>query len=329
MTQRSPLDPAILHFRNPAYAGYFADPFVFRHGDLYYAVGTGPSEREDRMFPMLRSADFVTWHPIEPALDLTGVPFGTAYWAPEIAYADGRFYLYYSVGQGDKGHQLRVAVADQPDGPYRDTGTPVLDPATCGFAIDANPFQDDDGAWYLLYARDFLDDEDGNRPGTALVIAPLIDMVRVGPEYTVVLRARHDWQRYQAARPMYGATYDWHTLEGPCMVKHDGRYYCLYSGGNWQGSTYGLDYCVSDHILGPYEDTSVDHARVLRTVPKKVIGPGHNSVVLGPDGETLYVAYHAWDVAMTARRLCFDRLIWTPQGPLCLGPSWEPQEVRA
>ncbi|RYG19514.1 glycoside hydrolase, partial [bacterium] len=66
-------------------------------------------------------------------------------------------------------------------------------------------------------------------------------------------------------------------------------------------------------------------ARVLRTVPGRVIGPGHNSVVRGP-GAVDYVVYHAWDTALSARRLCIDRLDWTPEGPRCT-PTWEPQPV--
>jgi GH43 family beta-xylosidase len=228
----------------------------------------------------------------------------------------------------DKGHQLRVATSQRPEGPYRDTGTPVLDPSLAPFAIDAHPFQDDDGQWYLFYARDFLDTEGDARPGTALVVEPLIDMIRITGDYRTVLRAHHDWQRYQADRPMYDGVYDWHTLEGPCVRKHEGRYYCLYSGGNWQNESYGLDFGVADHVLGPYTETSVDHARVLRTVPGKVLGPGHNSVVVGPDGQTEYVAYHAWDLGMTARRMCFDKLTWTPDGPICVGPTWDPQVVE-
>ena len=41
---------------------------------------------------------------------------------------------------------------------------------------------------------------------------------------------------------MYGATYDWHTLEGPAVRRRDGTYYCFYSGGSWltEGYARGL-----------------------------------------------------------------------------------------
>jgi beta-xylosidase len=313
-----------LRYQNPVYAGYFADPFVFRHEGVYYAIGTGPVEDEGFVFPMLRSRDFVTWEPLGAAMRRLSPALGTDYWAPEIACEGGIFYLYYSVGVGDKGHQLRVATSLTPSGPYSDAGA-LLPPGIVPFAIDGSPFQDDDGQWYLYYAVDFMDTE-GGRPGTALVVDRLASMTSLVGEPKTVLRARYDWQRYQADRSMYGGTWDWHTLEGPCLMKRVGKYYCLYSGGNWQNATYGVDYVVAEHPMGPFSDLGCDAPRVLKTVPGQVLGPGHNSVVVGPDGRD-YIVYHAWDAGGTARRMCIDPLEWTPEGPRCLGPTWTPQTI--
>jgi GH43 family beta-xylosidase len=150
-------------------------------------------------------------------------------------------------------------------------------------------------------------------------------MVKLEEPTVTVLRARSDWQRFEAKRPMYGRVWDWHTLEGPCVCKHDGRYYCFYSGGRWENETYGVDYGVSDRALGPYSDQGNESGpRVLRTIPGQVIGPGHNTVVLGPDGETDYIIYHAWDKDMKARQMFVDKLVWRREGPRCEGPTWGP-----
>ena len=301
----------------PAFADYFADPFVFQHDGIYYAVGTGPGS-EGLEIPMLCSHNFVDWHPIGCVLEKLP-ELGDCYWAPEVAYSNGAFYMYFSVGFGDKGHHLRVATSDRPEGPYRDIGRPLLDRCHAEFAIDASPFQDADGQWYLFYSRDFLDSDNGARPGTALVVSRLITMVDLEPEFQVVMRARHDWQRYQSKRSIYNGIYDWHTLEGPFTVRHNNRYYCLYSGGNWQNQTYGVDWVVSNHPMGPYTDTNDGmEPRLLITVPGELIGPGHNSVVVGPDGVTQYLAFHAWDLQMTARRFFLEPLGWNDSGPICL-----------
>ncbi len=311
---------------NPVYAGYFADPFVWKYQEVYYAVGTGALEASGKSvgkkFSVLSSPDLVNWQFASNALVRPDAVLGNTFWAPEVACSGGKFYLYYSVGHDDKNHQLRVAISDSPQGPYHDSGKTLVDPASCPFAIDPNPFQDENGQWYLFYARDFLDTTNGARPGTALVMDRLIAMTQLAGEAKIVLRATHDWQRFQANRLMYGQTWDWHTLEGPCVRKHDGRYYCFYSGGRWETESYGVDYGVAENVFGPYSDGGNESGpRILHTVPGQLIGPGHNSIAIGPDGQTEYMIYHAWDKEMKLRQMYVDRLVWTLDGPRCEGFS--------
>jgi beta-xylosidase len=336
----------MLVYTNPVYSEYFADPFVFRHDGRYYAVGTGPAEAVGQAgisaprdaFPMLSSPDLVHWNFIghalrdpDPVFDL-----GDSFWAPEIAFSEGLFYMYYSVGRGEKGHHLRVAMSAHPEGPYRDRGSLLKHPfSEWRFAIDPHPFRDGDGRWYMFFAADFLDFDPpslsgGKRAGTALVAQPMESMTSLAQgQSRPVLRATCDWQRYQPNREIYGARYDWHTLEGPCVRKLGGKYYCFYSGGCWQGENYGVDYAVSDNVLGPYTGEGGESGpRILKTVPGHVLGPGHNSVVEGPDGDSLFIAYHAWDKNGTARRMHIDRLLRTPKGPRCPGPTWTPQSLQ-
>lgn len=305
----------------PVYSEYFADPFVWEHGGEYFAIGTGEREASgypsEMVFPLLRSKDLLNWRRASRALLRPDPALGMNFWAPEVAFADGKFWLYYSVGFGDKQHQLRVAMSDTPLGPYQDYDHALIDLNSCPFAIDAHPFQDDDGQWYLFYARDFLDSSRDLRPGTALMVARMKSMTELDGAGEVVLRARRDWQRFERDRAMYGLTYDWHTLEGPFVRKREGRYYCLYSAGRWENDTYGVDYGVADNVMGPYSDDGNEGGpRVLRTVHGELIGPGHNSVVRGPDGSD-YIVYHAWDPQMTARRMFIERLNWTGDGPRC------------
>lgn len=326
-----------LRYQNPVHPDYFADPYVWRDGDDYYAIGTGPAEAagtvptagEASVFPLMRSKDLVHWLPAGRALVRPDASLGDTFWAPEIVAAEGRWWMYYSVGHGDRRHQIRVACADEPLGPYVDCAQ-LTDPDVVPFAIDPHPFQDVDGRWYLFQARDFLEpvDDAGTsvRAGTALVVQPLRSMTELaqGEERTVA-RARFDWQRFAADRPMYGQVFDWHTLEGPFVVLHEGRYHCLYSGGCWQTPTYGVDYVVADAVMGPWTDDGTHEGpRILRTVPGQALGPGHCSVTLGPDGRH-WVVYHAWGMDQTARRLCIDPLEFTPEGPRSPGPTFTPQ----
>jgi beta-xylosidase len=326
----------VVPYKNPVYAEYFADPYVWRAADAYFAIGTGRSEAdgidaESGIFPLLTSSDLVHWRYIGRALRAPDRSLGDTFWAPEVVEAEGQWWMYYSVGHEDKQHQLRAARSSKPEGPYVDAAG-LTSIEQCFFAIDPHAYRDEDGQWYLFHARDFLEDVDEHgrraRVGTALVVYPLEGMTKLSSTGRTVARARYDWQRFAANRTMYGRVCDWHTLEGPCVLKHEGRYYCFYSGGCWQTDTYGVDYVAADAVMGPYTDEDpAEQPRVLRTVSDRVIGPGHCSIVLGPDRRTYFIVYHAWDDARTARRMCIDPLEFTPKGPRCRGPSWEERTI--
>ena len=309
-----------LEYRNPLWDGTLADPYMFKAGDTYYACGTGRAP-DGRQFPILRSEDFTTWEFATGALEPLTDPKVDAYWAPEIAEHDGRFYLYYA---GDM--KMRVAVADQPTGPFQDSGK-LLFP-DLPFSIDGHAFRDpQSGQWYLFFAKDFFD----QRPGTALAVVRLADdmITPVGP-VTTVLRAFSDWQIYERNRPLYDKTWDaWHTIEGPAVMVRDGRYYCFYSGGNWQTPGYGVGCAVAEDVLGPYTDPhSRESAGVLKSIPGKLIGPGHNSVILAPDRKTYFNVYHSWNDDRSKRQICMDPLVWTDQGPQTHQPSRGHKKVR-
>lgn len=315
-------------YTNPVYPEYFADPFVLRVGRTYWAYGTAERAANGRQFPVLRSNDLAHWEYVGHALEPLRDPPAFTYWAPEVAQRDGRFFLYYSAStsQSDEHHRLRAAIADRPEGAFIDSGKLIL--PDYGFSIDAHPFCDPkSGKWYLYFAADFTEDEPH---GTGLAVVPLADdMVSAAGKPRIVVRATCDWHVYERDRNYKGRTWNaWHCVEGPFVLFHDERYYCLYSGGAWHTENYGLGFAVADHPLGPWTDEMAAHGpTVLKGIAKRVIGPGHNSVVLGPDDRTLYCVYHAWDVNHIARRMCIDPLIWTREGPKVDGPSTEPRTI--
>lgn len=327
----SSLARAARTYTNPVYAGSMPDPSVIRYQGTYYAFGTTGSERlpDGRIFTFLRSTNLVDWEKLGGALVPPSPNVHVQYWAPEITVNDDKFHLYYAMGglEPEK-FALRVATSSRPEGPFVDNGQPLVDCESNRFTIDPFPFRDDDGQWYFFYARNFTNCAPGEHPGTALMVDRLMDMTRLAGECHPVVRARYDWTLYQAHRRMdvYNATFDWHTIEGPCVVKHEGRYYCFYSGANYQTTRYGVDYVDAANPLGPYTDQA-DHPRVLRSVPGHVRGPGHHSIVPGPDGRSEYIVYHAWDAEMKLRQMCVDKLVWTPEGPRCLGPTYTPQPM--
>jgi GH43 family beta-xylosidase len=325
------VNPRVLTYTNPVWPGYFADPFVLQRGKDYFAYGTRETAEPRAsngasVFAILHSTDLVRWAQIGAALVPASGTEDHLYWAPEVAFRDGRYFLYYSTAPSgrDELHRLHVAVANDPRGPFFDQGC-VL-PENEGFSIDAHPFCDPRyGRWYLFFAKDYFEE----RTGTGIAVVPLAsDMLRAVEPSRPVLRANADWQIYERNRSLYGRQWTaWHTVEGPCIVAHGGRYYCFYSGGNWQTNDYGMSYAVADHPLGPWRHAPESDPIVLRQRDEHALGPGHNSYAIAPDGRTEVLVYHAWDPARSARRMCIDPLVWTAEGPRCNGPTSTPQTL--
>jgi GH43 family beta-xylosidase/lysophospholipase L1-like esterase len=308
-------------FNNPVFPEYLADPFCFYHEGTYYAIGTGREEGKqnglaEKVIPMVKSTNLQDWKRVGRVMTPPKDEFGLSFWAPEIAVHEGRFYLYYQACGSRKGFRIRVAVADHPEGPYVDTGVPLTDVDKNRFCIDAHPFRDDDGQWYLYYATDFPDHDEKTFRGTALVVDRMKSMTELEGNPQLVMRAHWSWQCYEKNRDMLGEIADWYTLEGPTVLKRLGRYYCLYSGGCYQNETYGVDWLVADNPLGPWTEVGCEKGpQLLRTIPGRLIGPGHNSVVTSPDGQD-YIVYHAWNEALSDRLMHIDLLDWEDDGPV-------------
>jgi GH43 family beta-xylosidase len=308
----------------PVHDSYFADPFVLQLGDgSYVAYGTGrPPADGESVFEALVSTDLVTWQPRGPVMRRLAESFGDEYWAPEVVEADGSWWLYYSVGRGISGHHIRVARSRSPLGPFVDQGLNLTPRER--FAIDAHPFQDADGSWYLYFARDVVDDP---RPGTQLAVMPLASMTRAAAQATTVLAPNADWQLFERQRSMYGERYDWHTLEGPSVVRRHDLYWLTYSGGAWTGDGYAVSWAVADSPLGPWAHAHESTPPLLATGTHGLIGPGHNSLVTSPAGRDA-IAFHAWDAEHDARRMHVHHISFEPEGPWVDGPIQGPSTSR-
>ena len=71
-----------------------ADPFVYRHGGVYYLIGT---TRQHNGFDCYTSPDLVHWTFAGAAYTKPDGHYGTgSFWAPEVKYYNGKFYLTYS-----------------------------------------------------------------------------------------------------------------------------------------------------------------------------------------------------------------------------------------
>ena len=304
-------------YLNPVYSRSFPDPFVLKFGGEYFAYATGFAPDGD-VFMTLRSSDLVDWTEIGGAMKpLDDSP--PYYWAPEVTYSNGKFYLYYSVGN-ETLMEIRLAMSDRPDGGFVDSGAKLTNEE---FAIDAHVFVDEDGSRYFFYATDFLEH---THIGTGTVVDRMTAWNALAGEARPVTRAKYDWQVYDPNRKEKGGV-RWHTVEGPTVLKRKGLYYEMFSGGNWQNTTYGVSYAVTRELDGNDEwaqlSDGVNVLPILRTIPGVVEGPGHNSLVRGPNNRELYCVYHRW--VGGERVLAIDRMDFAGDRIFVVGPTSTPQ----
>jgi hypothetical protein len=223
--------------------------------------------------------------------------------------------MYYSVGHGDAGHHLRVASADQPTGPFVDEGVD-LSPAE-RFAIDPSPFRDEDGHWYLFHARDVLE---GDRVGTMLAVTALDGMTRTAGPAGPSSPRQGTGRSTSATARCTGRCTTGTRSKGPFVRRHDGATTASTPAAPWQLESYAVAYAVADHPLGPWAEPAGAEP-LLRTVPGRVIGPGHNCVVGSPARRRDRLPRVG--CGPDARQMCIDPVVWADDGPTVLGPSFE------
>jgi len=270
---------------NPLFVGWYADPEIHLFADRYYIYPTF-SDDFDRQtfFEVWSSADLTNWRNEGRVLDFADVSWSTnrAAWAPSVGERDGKYYMYFSAGDGAG---LGVAVASHPAGPFKDAlGAPLIKEYHHGAQpIDAHVFTDDDGRSYLYYG--------GWRH--AIVVELNDDMVSLKGDFHEITPESY--------------------VEGPFMIKRQGVYYYMWSEGNWGDSSYAVAYARSDSPFGPF----VRDRRILESDSTVGKGAGHHSVLNIPGTDDWYIVYHRRPLEETHhnhRVTCIERMYFDDAG---------------
>ena len=232
-----------LFFAAPAIAenpiiqtSFTADPAPMVHDGVVYLY-TSHDEDDANGFKMrdwrlYTSRDMVNWTDKGVVASLRTFPWAVQdndAWAPQVVERGGKFYLYVPISvAGWPKNVIAVAVADRPEGPFRDAlGKPLLDKAN-GF-IDPTVFVDDDGQAYLYWGNPNL-----------WYVRLNEDMISYSGKIEQV-----------ASKP---ANYQ----EGPWFYKRQSHYYLAYAS---TCCPEGIGYAMSDKATGPwvYKGDIMDH----------------------------------------------------------------------
>lgn len=275
-------------YHNPIRTGMFPDPSIVRVGEDYYMVNS--SFIFFPCIPVSHSKDLVHWEIIGHAItnpdwamldDLEG---GRGYWAPDISYDNGRFYITATYRLNDTGTVYRkqiVVSSERPEGPYSKPA--IIDED----GIDPSIFHED-GRHYMLLnrgARIFELSEDCTR------------------------------QISEARLLYYGAQK--RAPEGPHLLKKDGYYYLFLAEGG-TGPGHRISVARSRTLFGNYEPCPYNP--IMRQMDEKagIQRCGHGKPVCTQNGEW-YMVYLCGRMigdgySILGRETALDPIRWTADG---------------
>lgn len=253
---------------NPILKGFNADPSIIRVKDTYYIANS-----TFEWFPGVQiheSKDLVHWqlvsHPLNRTelLNMRGNVDSGGVWAPDLSYADGKYWLVYAdvkVTEGAfKDCTNYLTTADDIRGPWSE---PIK---LNGVGFDASLFHDEDKK-YLVQME--WDHREYHHPFNGIKLT----------EYSV----KEKRLLPETARIIYKGT-DVKLTEGPHIYKIKGEYYLFVAEG---GTVYAHQEVVarSRNLFGPYLTQDEIFLTAFFDGDNPLQKCGHGSLVDTNDGE--------------------------------------------
>ncbi|MGO4540631.1 glycoside hydrolase family 43 protein [Paenibacillus sp. 2TAB19] len=220
------------------------------------------------------------------ALHVKDVPWAKKQmWAPDAAYRNNTYYLFFPARDHDDIFRLGVATSTSPAGPF--TAQPDYIPGS--FSIDPAVFIDEDDKAYIYFGGlwggqlekwqtgSFVEDAEGpaaSEPALGPIVAELSDdLLTFKSEPKQISIVDED------GNPIPAGDEDRRYFEGPWVHKYNGYYYLSYS----TGTTHKIVYAISKDPQGPYVYQG--------TILTPVLGwTTHHSIV--QFNEKWYLFYH-------------------------------------
>lgn len=280
---------------NPVFPGWYADPEGIIFDSKYWVYPTYSAPYNKQVFlDAFSSPDLIQWTKHPHILDTASVKWARrAMWAPSIIKKDKQYFLFFGANDiqndAEKGG-IGIAVADKPEGPFRDyLGKPLIDKFYNGAQpIDQFAFKDANGQYYLIYG--------GWRH---------CNIAKLNKDFTGFVPFE-DGTTFKEITPQG-------YVEGPFMFIRNGKYYFMWSEGGWTGPDYSVAYAISDSPFGPFKRIG----KILQQNPAIATGAGHHSVIHEKGKDAWYIVYHRRPIGETdgnSRVTCIDRMYFDEKG---------------
>jgi hypothetical protein len=189
------------------------------------------------------------------ALDIKDVPWASRQmWAPDAAFANNTYYLYFPVKDKKDVFHIGVATSNKPEGPFKAEKEPIKG----SYSIDPCVFKDDNGSFYMYFGgiwggqlqkwnNNRYDSSAGNRKPEEMAILPRIaklskDMKSFAEPPKEIKLVDKDGRLFTEKDN------DKRFFEAAWVFKYKGKYYFTYSTGD----THFICYATGDDPYGPF-----------------------------------------------------------------------------
>lgn len=281
---------------NPIFPGWYADPHAIIYGKTYWVFPTYSDVYEKQIFmDCFSSKDLITWTKHPNIITTEEVKWAhKAMWAPAAIEKDGKYYLFFAANDVHEGEigGIGVAVADKPEGPYKDLlGKPLINEIVNG-AQPIDQFVWEENGEYLMYYGGWRH----------------CNVVRLSNDFTHLIPFE-DGTIFKEITPAK------EYVEGSFMIKRNGIYYFMWSEGGWTGPDYAVAYAMSDNPYGPFERIG----KILQQDMEVARGAGHHSVINIPGTDDWYIFYHRRPLTErngNHRETCIEKLEFNDDGTI-------------
>lgn len=189
------------------------------------------------------------------ALHVKDVPWASKQmWAPDAAYKNNTYYLYFPARDHEGIFRIGVATSESPEGPF--VPEPNFIPGS--FSIDPAVFIDDDNRAYIYFGGLWGGQLEKWQTGQYRIEGsePARDEQALGPRVAELsddmLRFHDDAEEVmildENGDPLTAGDEERRYFEGPWIHKYNNNYYLSYS----TGTTHKIVYAVSDNPKGPF-----------------------------------------------------------------------------
>lgn len=252
-----------------------ADPYVLKHGDVYYYTKTTGNNitliRSDNLSGISAGEICVLYEPMSELENL---------WAPEIFYLDEVWYVYFAANvPGEEMHHMYVLINENSDPFEGDWKCEPVAGMDDKFAIDGTVFEVESRRYFVWSGWEGYENICQN-----LYLAEMITPTEVMEEKILLSSPEFEWE-------IIGNPW---VNEGPEIIIKEDTINLVYSAsGSWTD-----DYCLGLLTADKNNDLKLPESWKKEDVPifsseNDVWGPGHCSFTTSADGTENIVVYHA------------------------------------